>query len=176
MKQHVHEASTDAPTYQDHRLDSIVKSAKLFEASYGLEPFRILLVEDFITKKKILRHLEGQHGPIQQGPLIVIAVRPTITKSLINHFFDDLQTVKKTSRDSFSSYRKWMETSINFAGPDGSSWPQRQAMTALEVLQKAADKAGVTVKNLQGIDRTQVDQILDLDEQGLKTFAVVSLK
>jgi nitroreductase / dihydropteridine reductase len=175
MKQQVHEASTDAHLSQDYHFDSILKSAKLFEASYGLEPFRVLAVEDFLTKKKILRSLGSHQRNLQHARLVVIAVRPTITKSLINHFFDDLQAQKKTSRDSFSSYRKWMESSINFAGPDGSSWPQRQAMAALDVLQKASDKAGVTLKIIQEIDHSLVDDILDLQEEGLQTFALVSI-
>ena len=126
-------------------------------------------------RKKIISGLPNQEGSTDHAHLIILAIRPTITRDLINDYIADITNRKKVSRDSLSSYRKHFETTINKTDKEGRNWSEKQAHIALDALHEASRLLQVQVSVLEQINNKQIDQLLDLPAKGLRSLYAIVL-
>ena len=167
---------TGSKDYTRKSIDQVLSAVRHLEASYGLQPFTIIVVEDAAAAlKKIQAKLPGQEVLTPESSLAVLAIRPAITRDLINEYITDITIRKKIPRDSLNGYRKHFENTINNTDVNGKSWPERQAGIALDVLLSAARRYSMTVATLRDIDVPLLSKLMDLPSKGWNAWAAVVL-
>ena len=160
---------------KNDKIDYILQAVEHFASSYGLRPYRVLIIRDAETKKK-LQSADWNHSPLgSQSQLVVFAVDREITKERIDSYIADIAGKKKVSAYSFLSYKKYLESNINHRDKEGKSWAAKQVSLAAGNLLGAAAQARVKATIVSEEEAVRLDELLGLTGKKLTTGLAVIL-
>lgn len=150
--------------------DALVLSA----SSFGLQPYRFVVVNDRNTREKLLAHAWGQRQVVDASHFVVFAARVAVTGEDIDGFLKLTAGKRGQPVESMNGYRDMMRGSLLSDGfkPIAPQWAARQAYIALGNLLTSAALVGVDACPMEGFNPAEFDTILGLKEEGYS--AVVS--
>jgi len=146
----------------------------LSPSSFGLQPYRFIVVENRATREQLVPHAWGQRQVVEASHFIVFAARTSVTEAEIDALIQRIASVRGVTPESLASYRGMMTGMLLSEGfkPMATHWATRQVYLALGNLMTAAALLGVDACPMEGFVPAEFDKILRLPEQGLT--AVVS--
>lgn len=149
----------------------------LSPSSFGLQPYRFLVVKDPEVRAKLKPHSWNQPQVVDASHYVVFAGRTGITEAEIDRFLDRVVEVRKTPRESLEGYRGMMYGSLLSPGAETRipHWATNQAYIALGNLMTAAALLGVDTCAIEGFAPAEYDEILGLKEQGLASVVCCAL-
>jgi len=149
----------------------------LSPSSYGLQPYRFLVINDAALRARLAVVSYGQPQIVDCSHLVVFAIRKGMDLVHIDHFIARVAAVKKVTVESLASYRKAMVDDL-IDGPRHAwidHWSARQAYLALGNLLTSAATLGIDACPMEGFDPSLYDDILDLPERHLSATVVCAL-
>lgn len=150
---------------------TLEESLILTPSSYGLQPWKFLVVTDLEVRKKLTAVSWGQKQVEDCSHLVVIAVKEKMDEDYINHFIDTVSHARGVPSSTLEGYRKMMIGDI-VMGPRSKmafEWAARQAYIALGNFMTSCAVLGVDTCPMEGIDPLKYDEILGLTESGFRT-------
>ena len=156
---------------------SLEESLVLSPSSFGLQPYRFLVVSDPALRAKLQPHSWNQTQVVDASHYIVFAARTAITEAEIDLFLDRVVEVRRVPRESLAGYRGMMYGSLLSPGSEGriSHWAALQAYIALGNLMTSASLIGIDTCAIEGFAPAEYDSILGLKEQGLASVVCCAL-
>jgi nitroreductase len=153
--------------------DSLVLSP----SSFGLQPYRFLVITDRATRERLLPHAWGQRQVVDASHFIVFAARTSVTESEIDTFIAHIARTRGVTPESLASYRGMMTGMLLSDGfkPLVPHWTARQAYIALGNLLTSAALLGVDACPMEGFVPAEFDQVLGLPSQGLAAVVCCAL-
>lgn len=147
----------------------ILKEAiRLSSSSYGLQPYKIIIVENPEIRSKLLGASYGQKQVVDASHLIVFANELNFGEEGINNFSKNMSETRGITIDSMQGYVDYMKSSIIGLPEDTRNiWTAKQTYLALGNLLNAAAELKIDVTPMEGFIPAQVNEILGLNEQGL---------
>jgi len=148
---------------------ALEKALILSPSSFGLQPYRFIVVQDPATREQLLPHSWGQRQVVDASHLVVFAARTSVTGVEIDTFINLIAKVRGVTPESLAAYRGMMSGSLLSEGFKAVAphWAARQAYIALGNLMTAAAVIGVDACPLEGFVPAEYDRILNLPAQGL---------
>jgi nitroreductase len=157
------------------KLDQILEAINLSASSVGIQPYRLVVVED----KEIQARLgEGSfNSQIKEAShLLVFAAFENITQEHISAYIDRVIAVRKVPAESMDYFKQVLENNLlSRSTEENFNWSARQAYIALGTALIAAAVAEVDATPMEGFDAGRFDEILGLKEKGLKSVVVLSI-
>lgn len=149
----------------------------LSPSSFGLQPYRFLVVKDPEVRAKLRPHSWNQPQVVDASHYVVFAGRTGITETEIDRFLDRVVEVRNIPRESLDGYRGMMYGSLLSPGAEARipHWATNQAYIALGNLMTAAAMLGVDTCAIEGFAPAEYDAILGLKEQGLAAVVCCAL-
>lgn len=147
----------------------------LSPSSYGLQPWKFIVIEDMQMRQRLLLPAMGQRQIVDSSHLVIFAARTSITESDISHWLDRVMTVRKISDEKVTAYKTTMNGDL-VTGPRhaiAAEWAKRQAYLALGVFLTSAAVIGIDTCPMEGFDPKAFDDILGLPALGY-TSAVIA--
>lgn len=140
----------------------------LSASSFGLQPYRFIVVNDPATRAKLLPHAWNQPQVVNASHFIVFAARTAMTEAEIDRFIARIVEVRGVNRDSLADYRQMMAGSL--LGDEAKAriphWAARQCYIALGNLLTSAALLGVDACPMEGFVPAEFDRVLGLPAQG----------
>ncbi len=153
--------------------DSLVLSA----SSFGLQPYRFLVINDKAMREKLLPHTWGQRQVVDASHFVVFAGRTTISEKEIDSFLQLTADTRGTPVEALKGYRGMM-TGMLLAEkftPIVPQWAALQAYIALGNLLTSAALIGVDASPMEGFVPAEYDKLLGLPEQGFAAVVCCAL-
>ena len=149
----------------------------LSPSSFGLQPYRFLVVKDAAIRKQLQPHSWNQTQVVDASHYIVFAARTGITENEIDAFLNRIVEVRGIPRESLEGYRGMMYGSLLSPGAEARipHWAALQAYIALGNLMTAASLVGVDTCAIEGFAPAEYDAILGLKEQGYASVVCCAL-
>lgn len=149
----------------------------LTPTSYGLQPFKFIVITDQETKEKLVPAAWEQSQVRDCSHLVVIAGRKNLTERDIERYFDRITEVRGVTRESQADYHRVLSNFTQKLTEEGKveEWAARQCYIALGFLMMAAAIRGIDSCPMEGFIQTSVDGILDLKRQDLTAVALCPL-
>ena len=149
----------------------------LSPSSFGLQPYRFLVVKDAAIRKQLQPHSWNQTQVVDASHYVVIAGRTGITENEIDGFLDRVVQVRGIPRESLEGYRGMMYGSLLSPGSEARipHWAALQAYIALGNLMTSASLLGVDTCAIEGFAPAEYDAILGLKEQGYASVVCCAL-
>ena len=155
-------------------IDKIVEAARLAPTSSGLQPFRLVVIDDQKTKEKLAEGALNQVAITTCSHVIVFAVWDNYTDERIDQVYDFITDERGLPRGRFSRYTDMLKTSFgNTENIRNFEHSARQAYIALGLALAQAAELKIDSTPAEGFDNQKVDEILELKELGLKSAVLM---
>jgi nitroreductase len=167
------DATRKIPTDQWQALE---ESMVLAPSSFGLQPWRFLVVEN----KDILAQLPaiswGQTQPVDCSHYVVFAYRKELSVADVDHFIKRIAQVRQVSVESLEGYRGFILGYHKAASENGAvdEWCARQVYVAIGQAMTAAAVLGIDTCPMEGIETAKYDALLGLEKEGYTSVCSVA--
>lgn len=148
---------------------ALEQSLILTPSSFGLQPWKFLVITDQELREKLVEHSWGQRQVADCSHLVVMAVQKTVDLAYIDRFVGRLAAVRGVSVDSLAGYRGMMAGALGMMTPE---WSARQVYIALGQFMLAAATLGVDTCPMEGFLPAKYDEILGLESRGLAATVI----
>lgn len=155
-------------------IDKIVEAARLAPTSSGLQPFRTILVEDKELREKMVGGSFNPDCMRECSHVLVFAAWDRYTTERIDSVFDRMTDERDLPRGRFSSYTDMIkELYISQSAEENFEHTARQSYIALGLALAQAAELRVDATPAEGFDNSVIDQILGLNERGLRSVTLM---
>jgi len=149
----------------------------LSASSFGLQPYRFIVVNDTATRAKLMPHAWNQRQVVDASHFVIFAARTAMTEAEIDRFLGRIVEVRGGNREALAGYRQMMAGSLlgNEAKAHIPHWAARQAYIALGNLLTSAALLGVDTCPMEGFVPAEFDKILGLPAKGYAAVVCCAL-
>ncbi|MBL8756932.1 MAG: NAD(P)H-dependent oxidoreductase [Phycisphaerae bacterium] len=153
---------------------ALERALVLAPSSFGLQPWRFVVVTDKSTREALLPHSWNQTQVVDASHLVVFAARTTVNADDVKRHLDRIAEVRGVPRASLDAYGSMMLGFVEKPAPgfDLGGWAARQVYIALGQFMASAALLGVDTCPMEGIDAAAYDRVLGLPAQGYRTWCV----
>jgi nitroreductase len=144
---------------------AIEQSLVLTPSSYGLQPWKFLVVTDKKIRESLVPHSWGQRQVADCSHLVVFTVKKELTVADIDAFLARIVEVRGGTADALAGYRGMMVGSQE-AGYMSTEWAKAQAYIGLGQLMTACAMLRLDSCPMEGFVPANYDEILGLTDTG----------
>ena len=149
----------------------------LSPSSYGLQPYRFLVINDPAKRAELLPHSWNQKQVVDASHYIVFTARTRMTEADVENLIARTTDVRKIPASSLNFYRDMMLGDL-VKGPRSQfahEWATRQAYIALGNLMTCAAVLGVDACPMEGFVPAEYDRVLGLGDSGYASVVCCAL-
>ncbi|MBC7429949.1 MAG: NAD(P)H-dependent oxidoreductase [Bacteriovorax sp.] len=151
--------------------NTLEKVLMLTPSSYGLQPWKFIIVESKELKEKLQTASWNQAQVTDCSHHVVFVIKEKMDEEHITKFIEQTAKIRGQDVSTLEGYKKMMIGDL-VKGPRSeviSEWAARQAYIALGNFMTAAATLGVDTCPFEGIEPQKYDDILGLTGTGWKT-------
>lgn len=155
----------------------IEEALVLTPSSYGLQPWKFIVVTDPALKAKLRPASWNQSQVEDCSHLVVLTAKEDITEADVDRFVARIAEVRGVSVESLAGYKGYMMGDL-VKGPRHAviqEWAARQTYIALGNLMTSAALLGVDACPFEGIEPAKYDEILGLKGTAYTTISACPL-
>jgi len=155
----------------------IEKALVLTPSSYGLQPWKFIVVTDPALKAKLRPASWNQSQVEDCSHLVVLTAKVDVTEADVDRFVARMAEVQGVPVESLAGYKGFMVGDL-VKGPRHATiqdWAARQTYIALGNLMTSAALLGVDACPFEGIEPAKYDEILGLKGTGYTTISACPL-
>jgi nitroreductase len=156
---------------------TLERALVLTPTSYGLQPYRFLVISDPARRAELLPHSWNQKQVVDASHFVVFTTRTKITGADVNKLIARISDIRKIPAESLNFYRDLMLGDI-VNGPRGKiahEWAARQTYIALGNLMTSAAVLGVDACPMEGLSPAEYDRVLGLNGSDYATVVACAL-
>jgi nitroreductase len=156
--------------------EMIEQSLVLTPSSFGLQPWKFIVVEDDGIRAALQQESWNQPQVTEASKFLVLAARTDLTEDDIDSWIDCMCAVQGRDAESLAPLRGMM---VGFAAAktpeERHQWNARQVYIALGQLMTTAAMLGIDACPMEGISAAAYDRLLGLEESGYATAVACAL-
>lgn len=171
---HAVKAYDSTKKVSQENINKIVEAARLAPTSSGLQPFKVLVIENQDLKNKLSEGALNPECMREASHILIFAAWHRYTEERIDKVYDFTTDERGLPRGRFESYTDKLksiylpeEAEKNFAHT------ARQTYIALGLALAQAAALKVDTTPVEGFDNAVIDKVLELDKLGLKSVSLM---
>lgn len=155
----------------EESLKTLLHALHLSPSSFGLQPWKFIVVSDPALREKLREHSWNQPQVVDASHLIVLACARTVTPAFIDEHLQHMAEIRSISIESLTPYRDVILPFIQNLTESGSieAWAARQTYLALGMLLSSAAFLRIDTCPLEGINPSSYDKLLGLESSNFTT-------
>jgi len=152
----------------DADLAFLKEAIRLSTSSYGLQPYRVFIVENPELRAKLVGASYGQAQVADASHLLVFANELNFGEAGIDQLATTICKTREIPLEAIQGYVDYMKGNITGLPEEVRNiWTAKQTYLALGNLLNAAAELHIDVTPMEGFVPAQVNEILGLDQLGL---------
>lgn len=156
--------------------DALEESLVLTPSSFGLQPWKFIVVRDPAVRARLLPESWNQPQVTEASHFVVLASRTDLTKADIDSWIHRLAEVQNKDADDLAPLRGMIAGFAETMSCEARhAWNTRQVYIALGQLMASAAVLGIDACPMEGISATAYDRILGLEGSGYATAVACAL-
>lgn len=157
-------------------LNTIKEAIRLSSSSYGLQPYKVIIVENPELRAKIQPAAWGQSQIVEASHLIIFANQTQLNEQDIDNYVTNISATRNIPVEALEGYGSFMKSKILTLSEDAkNTWTAKQTYLALGNLLNAAAELKIDVTPMEGFAPEQVNEVLGLEKLGLNTSLIATL-
>lgn len=157
------------------KVDTILEAIRLAPTSLGLQPFKVIVVEDPALKEKIFETAYQQPQIKECSHVLVFAAYTKITQADVDEYIARMAITRGIPVESLADFKERVESYVLSPGADNYAWTARQAYIAFGVGIVAAAEEKVDATPMEGFSVEALDKLLGLAEMNLSAVTLLPL-
>lgn len=154
-------------------LEKIKESVRLSASSYGLQAYKVLVIEDADIRQK-LRAVAWDQPQITDGSqLFVFCSYTSVSEAVLDDYMTLVANAKGIDVSLLDGFKGMIGGSLAYKSEeDVKVWTAKQTYIALANLLAAAAELKIDACPMEGFDAAQFDNILGLTAKGLTASVI----
>lgn len=153
---------------------TLTNSLTLAPSSYGLQPWKFLVIENPEVREKLKAVSWNQTQITDASHLVVFLAREKVDVDFVQKYVNRVAEVRGLPLEALDGYKNMMIENVA-KSPNNTQWAQRQTYIAMGFLLETAALLKVDATPMEGFDPQAYDKILGLEGSGWKTTVVTTL-
>lgn len=146
----------------------------LTATSYGLQPIRLVAVQNKTLQKQLVAHSYGQQQLAQASLVFIICIEQQIDKAFIHDYFNRVKQIRNTSEEILAPFKgalvdNFSKKEIN----EVRAWATNQAYLAMGTLLTVCALEGIDACPMEGFVPSAYDKLLGLEKRKLNSVLVL---
>lgn len=158
------------------KLDILLDGFNLTATSYGLQPLKLLVIENKKLQQKLVPFSMNQEQVAQASHVLVICIETLIDKAFIENYFSLVKSVRNTPDAILNPFKDFLID--DFEGKSQNEikeWSIKQAYLVLGNLLTICALEEIDACPMEGFEPKEYDQILNLKSKGLQSVLVLPI-
>lgn len=154
----------------------LAESLRTSASSYGLQPWKFIVVQNPDLRKQLLPLSWGQTPVTDASHFIVLTYKEKMDEEHITKFIQQTAKVRGIDASSLDGYKNMMVGDL-VKGPRSQVinwWAQRQVYIAMGSFLTTAAMMEIDSLPMEGLDPAGYDKVLNLEGSGYKTVAAIA--
>lgn len=157
-------------------IDELLTATRLSATSYGLQPYRMILVDNIDIRQNLLPHSFGQEKVVDCSHLVVFAAETESGDEMVDRYIHSVAKTRGISTDDLATLAEHIKSVFAGMSPaEKREWAHQQVHIALGTLLTAAAMMKIDTCPMGGIQPHGYDRVLGLSERGLETSVICAL-
>lgn len=155
-------------------LETILSAGNLTATSMGLQPFRMVVVENEDLKKELLPFSFNQSQVVDGSHILVFAIETNLNDASIDALVQRTMDARGLSSEDLEGYRKSIGGYLSTMSQETKlSWATKQAYIALGTVMATAAELKIDSCPMEGFDPLQYQKLLDLESKNLMPVVIL---
>lgn len=159
----------------DETWAALERGLVLTPSSFGLQPWRFIVITDKSVKDQLPPLSWHQTQPRDCSHMVVLAARKSLDADYVDRFIDSVAAGRNVPKESLSGYHHVILQSVEKSAGRQLDWNARQVYIALGQLMTAAAMLEVDSCPMEGIDLAGYDKLLGLSDSDYTTVVACAL-
>lgn len=158
------------------QFEELLSSVQLAPSSYGLQPYRFIIVKDAAKLEQISSAAFGQPQITSASKVLIVAVETNINSETVRKYIDKAAIERNIERKNLKAREDFVNSRLALLSSiQKIEWAEKQAFLAVGVLISAAAESAIDASPMEGFDPKKVDEILGLEQINLKSTLLFAL-
>jgi nitroreductase len=154
----------------------LLEVLRLSPSSYGLQPWKFIIVHDPVLRNKLRIHARNQSQITDADTLIVFCALKSMDEEYVKHYIDRIAQVRGVTRESMLGYQQTMEDSLKGKSHDAISyWMKKQVYISLGFFLNECAHRKIDACPMEGFDPQKFDEVLELSKEGLESVVLCAI-
>ena len=157
-------------------LETIKEAVRLSASSYGLQLYKVLVIDDPEIREKLKPASWGQTQITDASHLFVFCNYTDVKDENIDEYLDLKANTQGLEREGLVDYGNMMKGAVSGMSEDiKSQWTARQTYIALGNLLAVCSMLRIDACPMEGFEPAKYNEILGLNEQGLNAAVIATV-
>ncbi|MFH6934722.1 NAD(P)H-dependent oxidoreductase [Flavobacterium sp. YO12] len=157
-------------------LNTLKEAVRLAASSYGLQPFKVVLVENPEIREKLKAAAWGQTQITDASNLFVFANDLNAGPESVAAYIKNISETRGLPTEALGGFADMMNGVISNLSQEAKNiWTSKQTYIALGTLLAAAAELKIDATPMEGFNPAQFNEILGFDELGLNAAVIATV-
>jgi nitroreductase len=150
------------------QLETLLESLRLTASSYGLQPWKFLVVENPELRTQIRGAAWDQSQVTEASHLIVLCAKTDVNEATVDEYMTSIAATRKMPIEALAGFSQMLKGAISGKSQaELTTWAAKQVYIALGTLLTTAALLEIDACPMEGFDPAAVNTILGLNTQNL---------
>ena len=160
----------------EQQLEAVKKAFNLSASSYGLQPYKLVMLQNKALQERLLPHSYNQKQVVQAAAVLVFCIRKDIDSSYIDGYFGLIASARGQTPESLDGYKNFMKSTLVGKTPaEMSLWATNQVYLNMGTLLTACAAMEIDSCPMEGFSPAGYNEVLELDKMGLEAVLVMPI-
>ena len=157
-------------------LNTILESIRLTPTSLGMQPFKVLVIDNPELREKMLPIAHNQSQIKDASHLILFAANTQISEETIDTYMNNVATTRQMPVENLAGFKGMIN---GFVGSKNEAqiteWASRQCYIALGIAMATAAALKVDTTPMEGYKANEMDELFNLKAQGYASAVLLAV-
>jgi nitroreductase/dihydropteridine reductase len=163
-------------TLDESTVTELLQAANLTATSYGLQPFKLVLIKNQPLQEQLVTSSYGQRQVADASHVIVVAARTDIDADYISQYVDFIESERGLDSGAMEDYKNIMTGAITgMSGDLMAQWTAKQTYIVMGTLLAACGAMKIDACPMEGFVSSEYNKILGLANYNLNAVLVLPI-
>ncbi|MCD0471383.1 NAD(P)H-dependent oxidoreductase [Flavobacterium sp. JAS] len=157
-------------------LNTLKEAVRLSASSYGLQPYKVVIVENPEIREQLKAAAYGQTQITDASQLFIFANDLNTGAESVDAYIQDISETRGVPVDALAGFSDMMKGTIANLSPEAKNiWTAKQTYIALGTLLSAASELKIDATPMEGFNAAAFNEILGFDKLGLNASVIATV-
>lgn len=160
----------------DADLNTLKEAVRLSASSYGLQPFKVVIVENPELREQLKAEAWGQTQITDASHLFIFANDTSLDANSVDQYMNNISETRGVPVEALEGFSGMIKGQIAGLSEEAKNiWTAKQTYIALGTLLSAAAELKIDTTPMEGFSPAGFNKILGLDKLGLNAAVVATI-
>ncbi|TVZ51014.1 NAD(P)H-dependent oxidoreductase [Dokdonia sp. Hel_I_53] len=156
------------------KINTLKKAFNLTATSFGLQPVRLVVLNDKTIQEKLVAASMGQRQVADASHLLILCIEKNVGKVYVENYFDRVKDIRSTPEEVLKPFKNYLlDHFTTTSEQEKQLWAAKQAYLVMGNLLTVCALEGIDACPMEGFVPSEYNDILGLAEKGIEAVLVL---